>query len=43
MIDVLTSFRARLHSRRGADNLRAVICAKRAPGDGPTGGANLDD
>jgi predicted site-specific integrase-resolvase len=43
MIDVLTSFRARLHSRRGAYNLRAVTCAKRAPGAGPAGGGDLDD
>src|SRR6266498_3187536 len=34
MIDVLTSFCARLYGRRGARNraLRAVTCAKRSPG-----------
>jgi putative resolvase len=39
MIDVLTSFCARLHGRRGARNraLRAVTCAKQ-PGAGPAGG-----
>jgi putative resolvase len=35
MIDVLTSFCARLYGRRGARNraLRAVTCAKKPPGD----------
>jgi putative resolvase len=35
MIEVLTSFCARLYGRRGARNraLRAVTCAKRPPGD----------
>jgi predicted site-specific integrase-resolvase len=43
MLDVLTSFPARLHSRRSAHNLRAVTCAKRVPGAGPAGGGDLDD
>jgi putative resolvase len=35
MIDVLTSFCARLYGRRGARNraLRAVTCARKPPGD----------
>ncbi len=39
MVDVLTSFCARLHGRRGARNraLRAVTCAKQPPGPGPAG------
>jgi len=37
MVDVLTSFCARLHGRRGARNraLRAVTCAKQPPGASP--------
>jgi putative resolvase len=37
MVEVLTSFCARLYGRRGARNraLRAVTCAKRAPGSPP--------
>jgi putative resolvase len=40
MIEVLTSFCARLYGRRGARNraLRAVTCAKRPPGHTGTGG-----
>jgi len=46
MIDVLTSFCARLHGRRGARNraLRAVTCAKQPPGAaaGPAGSGGKD-
>jgi putative resolvase len=44
-IEVLTCFRARTHDCRGARNraLRAVTCAKWAPGGGPAGSAGQDD
>lgn len=39
MMDVLTSFCARLHGRRGTRNRArsAVTCAKQLPGAGPAG------
>jgi putative resolvase len=44
MIDVLTSFCARLHGRRGARNraLRAVTCAKQPPAASPAGSGGPD-
>ena len=41
MIDVLTSFCARLYGRRGARNraLRALTCARKPPGEAVTTGA----
>jgi putative resolvase len=44
MIEVLSSFCARLHGRRGARNraLRAVTCAKQTPGAGSAGSGGQD-
>jgi putative resolvase len=44
MIEVLTGFCARLHSRRGARDRAwsAVACAKQPPGAGPAGGGQDD-
>jgi putative resolvase len=44
MVDVLTSFCAGLHGRRGVRNraLRAVACVKQPPGAGPAGSGDQD-
>jgi putative resolvase len=42
MIDVLTSFCARLYFRGDDRNLRAVTCAEQPPGAGRAGGGQDD-